>query len=1337
MFKKKILILILAVIAASPVLSESPKAEDGNSLIPEYPVPFLAVARTPYKIDDFKSMNIQSKLGYLGGFSGFIDKDTGQIGFPGSNGWNSGLNVAFDNEKLVIQFGMPFPFGRKVRYEAKDKNGDLLSDDVFELLIQPRNSDGSPKGPVYRVIGNAGEVCKTNKDLPQVGQFQQTWEPENFKYCTMMWEPSKCWMGAIRIPFKELGGMPKNGDVWGVQCAFRYANPSITAYLSPTDDFKENYQRFAKLRFDCNRNVNVRPQIPETMKRHDFFMGCIFDNSLSQKIPVELKIELKDKDKIVGEKKLKKEVSANTFYEGMPKPVIIRSYPASLERKSTFAFIEIKDLKADTVIYRQYIPYWREDPNRMKNLKQYFANNFKFNIGPYPSTGAFEYDIDCRTLKEVNNDVEKLKLTVKLDGKKLKSEELGLAGGKLNGFIRISKKPAPLPDGKYEITAEIIGKNGKAAATKTETFIRHTMPFEKTALQGQKDIIVPPFTAPVIENRTKACCILRKYVHGANSLLKQVNAGGENILSRPATLNLETGSGKTVKLTGRKFKLSPLGKGKISYRQTFFGKGVKLLLSGVMDYDGFYRFKAKLAPESQPVEIKKLYLEIPFKAKNAIQISGTGKFNWDPSKVNYEGDIEKKKGRIWDSKNSLFTGGAVRHGNMSPYLWVGDDERGLCYSCSSEKGMHNDDDLPALTLDREGEEVVLRAYFVNKPFELKSLRDFEFALQASPFKPMPKNHRLWRTIKKNDLKRATYQKNGRFHCGFDLKWTYPYGRFLDLAKMKEWADGLRGKTYDFIAVPASSCSECAGTPEYLQFWREWGSPMGFDKLNARPGYMVKILKELNLPVNNYVNVEAPSNTCSSNLKYRLWWFAECIRKGGVDHIYQDNQPYSYHYEPEAGWGYTRDDGKKEAESMIWNSREFMKSCANIVSQTGIKESPYVWPNMCGAPAPGRSFCKMALIGESPESDKLPLDHLRVWLSHQWGFNIQWLFQAPPKGASERYWRTLCSRLFLLDVTDFCRDCEEYWKWERALDVFWLDDPSVKWHPYYKNDLVKSKLRDETKVSSYTADGRALFVISNQSKTPICEEIEFQNLKKYGAGGLRYFYDAESGEEIENSNGRLKIYIKPDNYRLVLGMKAPFKFAAKNLFKNLKIPPQSSIDREVTLTELCRQLLKSCDLKPIHNGHKLTEARVKSIVHEITENPDDYVFFDAEKCRDIDIGDPKVEKSLIYNKKKNIFLACFYNPSSKAKLLNGSVRNNLTQVAGRKKLGYVLNPVSGSSNYHVLDLPPKTGKIEVYYPDHKDYWGKRKGPFKIGTEMSNMLDAVIAKRKEKEGAAALF
>ena len=81
-----------------------------------------------------------------------------------------------------------------------------------------------------------------------------------------------------------------------------------------------------------------------------------------------------------------------------------------------------------------------------------------------------------------------------------------------------------------------------------------------------------------------------------------------------------------------------------------------------------------------------------------------------------------------------------------------------------------------------------------------------------------------------------YQQHGRyFHSGWGIGYYYPtYGRFLDLARNAEAIRRVRASGYDFIAASASSCSECGGTPEYQQFWREWGSELGWDKMSLSP-----------------------------------------------------------------------------------------------------------------------------------------------------------------------------------------------------------------------------------------------------------------------------------------------------------------------------------------------------------------------------------------------------------------------------------------------------------------------------------------------------------------------
>ena len=75
----------------------------------------------------------------------------------------------------------------------------------------------------------------------------------------------------------------------------------------------------------------------------------------------------------------------------------------------------------------------------------------------------------------------------------------------------------------------------------------------------------------------------------------------------------------------------------------------------------------------------------------------------------------------------------------------------------------------------------------------------------------------------------------------------------------------------------------------------------------------------------------------------------------------------------------------------------------------------------------------------------------------------------------KYWRALCCACSCVDVTSFSpgirptrRSC-----WLAALDFFWLDDPTLAGHPYYRNPTLKSTVRPTTLISSYTAREGAL------------------------------------------------------------------------------------------------------------------------------------------------------------------------------------------------------------------------------------------------------------------------
>ena len=99
---------LLAAATPEPVtIAALPKLHGG---VPAYPVPFMAVARTPHTIAPLagRAIDIQTDFGYPAGFSGLVDAAIGSIGYPGYRNF-SNLDIAYDADKLCLLVCVPYP----------------------------------------------------------------------------------------------------------------------------------------------------------------------------------------------------------------------------------------------------------------------------------------------------------------------------------------------------------------------------------------------------------------------------------------------------------------------------------------------------------------------------------------------------------------------------------------------------------------------------------------------------------------------------------------------------------------------------------------------------------------------------------------------------------------------------------------------------------------------------------------------------------------------------------------------------------------------------------------------------------------------------------------------------------------------------------------------------------------------------------------------------------------------------------------------------------------------------------------------------------------------------
>jgi len=81
--------------------------------------------------------------------------------------------------------------------------------------------------------------------------------------------------------------------------------------------------------------------------------------------------------------------------------------------------------------------------------------------------------------------------------------------------------------------------------------------------------------------------------------------------------------------------------------------------------------------------------------------------------------------------------------NFLAYLWVGGEERGICYAADWDRGWTHCEERDAVELIRESDAVTIRLNLINGPLVLDGTREIDFALMASPAKPMPPDWREW------------------------------------------------------------------------------------------------------------------------------------------------------------------------------------------------------------------------------------------------------------------------------------------------------------------------------------------------------------------------------------------------------------------------------------------------------------------------------------------------------------------------------------------------------------------------------------------------------------------
>lgn len=197
----------------------------------------------------------------IGGFVG--------VGTRTASAAPTNVRLTYDDQALKLAFDCPEPLldtaqQRRHEFLAKvtKRDGDLYEDDCVMILLQPAGSDRVYDFTV-NALGTIMDAATTAKDL--WGDRDLSWNSQAQARAAM---EEKSWRVELAIPWSDLGGMPKVGDVWQASFARSAKGRKEQSAWNPTDKGVHDPVQFGMLVFGANLPA-VQLQPPDALKRTD------------------------------------------------------------------------------------------------------------------------------------------------------------------------------------------------------------------------------------------------------------------------------------------------------------------------------------------------------------------------------------------------------------------------------------------------------------------------------------------------------------------------------------------------------------------------------------------------------------------------------------------------------------------------------------------------------------------------------------------------------------------------------------------------------------------------------------------------------------------------------------------------------------------------------------------------------------------------------------------------------------------------------------------------------------------------------------------------------------
>jgi hypothetical protein len=743
-----------------------------------------------------------------------------------------------------------------------------------------------------------------------------------------------------------------------------------------------------------------------------------------------------------------------------------------------------------------------------------YRPNLPIDVEPHPARGQWKLTVDGAGTVGDEGPGRNALVEIVTQGKTTASAQIAeFADGMGTAVVDI----AHVPVGEHFVRVTIADTAGKQVARTETPFTRPPdAPWLGNRI-GLEDRVLSPLTELTVggvraaagrkPTGTSVECWGRKCA--MNGLLPtQIESAGQPMLAAPIRLVAETAAGP-IDLQLKSSAISGWSPTRARHAASAEGGGLAVRTESTLEYDGMLWTDLTLTP-ARPLALTGLTLHIPLRAANAIYVHHV-RPSW----------LEDNAGRLPDQ--------GYEAPAFQPFLWLGDDDRGLAWFAESDQGWSNVPGKPVERVTRNGDVVDMEIHFITQPTKFDRPLRLSFGLQATPVKPRPAGARGWRLGNLGTSDNLDDPSMGNLQ----VIWSngnlayYGYPAPKDPDKFRKLVADLHARQTRVIPYVNLNFLS-SGAPEWPYYNADFRDParsftsgdvreMGFDLIGACPH--TAAWRDL--------------------IAYKLAAFVDEFH---VDGIYVDCWNPAACLVEDHGCGWRDAAGNLHGRFPIRDCREIVRRVRELLLER--RPDPHIIIHMStSVTIPMLAFADSMLDGEQyqastfdPKDDYLGIVPLDKWRAEntgrQWGIAPFFLPELAGKNRVEPLaTQRLMGLMLAHDASPWpiwCRTQTVFDVW-KMVDRFGIADADFL--PYWKPNGITTSAADVL-VSAYRKPGSALLVVLNAGKAD-AELVLKVDPRALGLGSTVTARAGDDGPAVATTADGLKLTVPGRGFRLVV------------------------------------------------------------------------------------------------------------------------------------------------------------------------------------------------------------